>query len=219
LTPAQRTALAENLPAVEKQITSGPLAKVVQSASRDLTVQSGRADAVSELATKHEGQPVEKFNLPSLSSTPLTDADLKGAVTVLHFWEYRDAPLKEPYGQVGYLEFLFNRHKAKVASGQLKICGVAVDGRLADEQTRRAAITGVRKLKSFMNLTYPIYLDGGSVIKQFGDPRLVGAQLPLFIVVGPDGKILHYHVGFYEVDRQDGLKKLDAQVSEILKKI
>jgi peroxiredoxin len=218
LTPGQRTALAENLPAVEKQITAGPLAKLVQSASRDLTVQSGRADAVSDLAMKHEGQTVEKFSLPSLGSNPLTDADLKGAVTVLHFWEYRDTPLKEPYGQVGYLEFLYNRHKAKVTSGELKVCGVAVDGRLNDEQTRRTAMTGVRKLKSFMNLTYPLYLDGGTVIKQFGDPRLVGAQLPLFVVIGPDGKILHYHVGFYEVDRQDGLKKLDALVTEALKK-
>lgn len=219
LTPVQRAALAENLPAVEKQITSGPLAKLVQAASRDLTVQSGRADAVSDLAMKYEGQTVEEFKLPSLNATPLTDADLKGAVTVLHFWEYRDTPLKEPYGQVGYLEFLYNRNKAKVASGKFKVCGVAVDGRLTDEQNRRTAITGVRKLKSFMNLTYPLYLDGGSVIKQFGDPRLVGAQLPLFVVVGPDGKVLHYHVGYYEVDRQDGLKKLDAIVTEALKKL
>ena len=72
-------------------------------------------------------------------------------------------------------------------------------------------------MKSFMNLSYPILFDGGALIKQFGDPRLVGAALPLFAVIGPDGKILHYHVGFYEVDRQHGLKELDQVISQALK--
>ena len=59
--------------------------------------------------------------------------------------------------------------------------------------------------------------DGGKLVKQFGDPRLVGATLPLFAVIGPDGKILHHHVGFYEVDRQQGLKELDQVIGQALK--
>ncbi|HVW36487.1 MAG TPA: hypothetical protein VHB99_04250, partial [Pirellulales bacterium] len=89
--------------------------------------------------------------------------------------------------------------------------------RFDDEASRGAAASGVRKLKSFMNLSYPILFDGGKLVKEFGDPRLVGATLPLFAVIGPDGKILHYHVGFYEVDRQQGLKELDQVIGEALK--
>ncbi|HUY34053.1 MAG TPA: TlpA disulfide reductase family protein [Pirellulales bacterium] len=212
-TPEQRRALAENLPSAEKTASSGPLAKIVRAAARDLELQAGRADAVAELAAKFEGREVGKFTAAGLGRAGLTEEDLKGNVTVLHFWDYRHEPLEEPYGQVGYLEFLYSRRKAEGA----KVYGVAVDGRLNEEATRGAVAAGVRKLKSFMNLSYPIVLDGGSLIKQFGDPRLVGATLPLVVVVGPDGKIVHYHVGHYEVDRQAGLKQLDDAVDHALK--
>ena len=68
-----------------------------------------------------------------------------------------------------------------------------------------------------MNLTYPLVLDGGAGIKVVGDPRLVGATLPLVIVVGRDGRVTHYHVGFYEIDRQAGLKQLDEAVTAAMK--
>ena len=37
---------------------------------------------------------------------------------------------------------------------------------------------GIRKLKAFMNLSYPLLLDSGSLIRQFGDPRTSGAGNP-----------------------------------------
>ena len=50
----------------------------------------------------------------------------------------------------------------------------------------------------------------GALLKQFGDPRLVGASLPLFVVIGPGLKrSLHYHVGHYDVHQDQGLKELD----------
>lgn len=205
--------LAEQLPGIGKAGAGGPLAKLLASAANDLEAQSGRVTAVEELAAKFQGQPTPKFALDGLSQAKLSQADLPGNVTVLHFWDYRNEPLEEPYGQVGYLEFLFSRHKDQ----GLKVYGVAVDGRFDDEASRSAAASGVRKLKSFMNLSYPILFDGGKLVKEFGDPRLVGATLPLFAVIGPDGKILHYHVGFYEVDRQQGLKELDRVIGEALK--
>jgi peroxiredoxin len=208
----ERAVLAAELPKVAASITSGPLVKLVRMAAQELELQQGRADALAKLSSKHVGQPVDKFTLESLGSEELSDADLRGKVTVLHFWDYRDDPLKEPYGQVGYLEFLHNRRRAD----GLKVYGVAVDGRLQQERTRKAALASVRKLKTFMNLTYPILLDDGKVLKQFDDPRILGAPLPLVVVINPDGKIVHYHVGFYAVDRQDGLKELDAIVADLL---
>ena len=38
----------------------------------------------------------------------------------------------------------------------------------------------------------------------------------LFVVVGPDGTAAHYHVGHYEVDRETGLKELDALLADLL---
>ena len=74
----------------------------------------------------------------------------------------------------------------------------------------------VRKLKAFMTLSYPVLLDSGALAKQFGDPRIVGASLPLFVVIGPEAKIVHYHVGPYDVHQDQGLKQLDEVVAKAL---
>jgi peroxiredoxin len=212
LNPRQLGILAADLPPIEK-LSAEPLEKIVRSARRDLESQEGRVDAVGKLAAEQIGQPAPQFSAEGLNREKLSQADLKGQVTVLHFWDYRDVPLKEPYGQVGYLDFLFQRRRAE----GVKVYGVAVDGRLADEPDRSQATRGIRKLKAFMNLSYPILLDRGELIKKFGDPRLVGAELPLFVVIAPDGTIAHYHVGHYEVDRNEGLKPLNEAVSRLPK--
>jgi AhpC/TSA family len=208
-TPVELALLSEALPELEKQAAGGPLARLIGVASRDMQMQGGRAGEVTGLAAKFKGQPLPAISFPGLAGGTLSQDDLAGQVTVLHFWDYRDVPLKEPYGQVGYLEFLYQKRKDQ----GLKVYGVAVDGRLKDEPDRRAALSGIRKLKAFMNLSYPLVLDSGAGIKAVGDPRLVGATLPLVIVVGRDGRIAHYHVGYYEVDRQAGLKELDTAVT------
>ena len=216
-TPEQTKLLAERLPEIEKTAAEGPLARLVAAAARDIKLQSGRADEVAQLTTKYVGHGIGKFQVQGLaggSRDGLSDADLAGNVTVLHFWEYRDEPLTEPYGQVGYLEFLYQRRK----DAGVRIVGVAVDGRLAEEASRRAATSSIRKLKSFMNLSYTLVLDSGALVKQLGDPRVVGATLPLFVVIGRDGKIAHYHVGYYGIDRERGLKELDAAIAAALEK-
>ena len=164
--------LRGELPTLVTLAAGTPLSALATAAQRDLELQSGRSDAVSALAAKFEGRPVEPFAIKGLGDESLDLAGLDGNVTVLHFWDYRDEPLKEPYGQVGYLDFMVHRRKA----AGLQVYGVAVDGRLADEKTRGAAERSVKKLKAFMNLSYPILLDSGSLIKQFGDPRLVARQ-------------------------------------------
>ena len=200
--------LAAALPDFERAADGTALGKLAAAAARDLKLQSGRNDAVADLIAEHQGKPVEAFHIRGAGDDALASDDLAGQVTVLHFWEYRDEPLKEPYGQVGYLDFLNHRRKA----GGVRVYGIAVDGRFNDEASRSAAQRGVRKLKEFMNLSYPIVYDGGGLLKKFGDPRVLGAGLPLFVVVGRDGKIAHYHVGTYEVNQDQGLKELDEAV-------
>ncbi|MGD9723551.1 MAG: TlpA disulfide reductase family protein [Pirellulales bacterium] len=204
--------LRAELPKATEAAAATPLERITVDANRDLKLQSGRSDAVAELAAKFNGHAVEEFAAKGLDNCALARADLAGKVTVLHFWEYRDEPLTEPYGQVGYLDFMYHRREA----GGLRVFGVAVDGRLADDKSRSAAERSVRRLKSFMNLSYPVLLDAGALVKQFGDPRLLGASLPLFVVIGPDGTIRHYHVGHYDVHQDQGLKELDDAVGKAL---
>jgi peroxiredoxin len=211
-TPEQLQLLAKHLPEAKPHAGAGSLARIVAAAETDLKRQNQRAGALDEVVGKQMGRQVEKFSLSGLDGAKLTEADLAGNVTVLHFWDYRDTPLKEPYGQVGYLEFLFARHQ----EAGVKVYGVAVDSRFQQESTARTAIAGVRKLKSFMNLSYPILFDAGDLVRQFGDPRLAGGELPLFVVIGRDGKIAHYKIGHYRIDREHGLKELDAAVKSQL---
>lgn len=212
LKPEQVAKLSELLPTAQRAAAEPALARIVTAAERDLERQAGRTSQIEQVAAKQVGRKVEPFQVRGDGDLTLSDADLNGAITVLHFWDYRDAPLTEPYGQVGYLEFLFDRRKA----AGLKVIGVAVDGRFQNPETAGQAASGVRRLKNFMNLTYPVVFDDGALVKQFGDPRSAGAALPLFVVIGRDGTVVHYHVGHYEVDRETGLKKLDDLAAELL---
>jgi hypothetical protein len=89
-----------------------------------------------------------------------------------------------------------------------------VNQRLQDPETQLSAILSAKKLVAFMNLSYPILADHADGVRQFGDPRVTGAKLPLFVVIGRDGKIAHYHVGTYEVNRDRGLEELAAIVKQ-----
>lgn len=204
LNPSQLDLLKEHLPAVTKFAGSSLLAGVIKEAQQDTSEQKNRSGAVKALAKMSVGKAVPKFSLKTTSGDEVSSDQFGDGVTVLHFWEYRDKPLVEPYGQVGYLDFLNRNRKGK----GVRIYGVAVDERLAERETQGRARAGVRKLKSFMNLSYPILLDDGTVLKQFGDPRVTGAKLPLYVVVDGRGNVVHYHSGLYEVDRRDGLKEL-----------
>jgi len=201
------------LPELVEKTEGLPLNKLVVAMSRDVTAQSQRAGDVTSLQKKFVGQPLPDFVLPTLKGAQLDSASLRGKITVLHFWEYQGEPLEEPYGQVGYLDFLLTRR------GRLGVnaIGVAVNEGLAKPETQAAAKRSVRKLRDFMNLGYPIALDGGSLIKQLGDPRQLDASLPLWVVVGPDGKIADYHVGVFPINPDEGLRDLDAVIVRLLR--
>jgi len=190
----------------------GALDSIAVAAESDAQGQKNRAGAIAALRERAIGQPLGEFKLPELSGKTVVPADLAGKVVVLHFWEYRDTPLEEPYGQTGYLDYLIRRR----ANASVAIYGVQIEEQLADEQLRRAAASSARKLKAFMNLSYPIVHDDGSLLKRLGDPRQAGGKLPLFVVIGKDGKVAEYHAGMYEVKNNEGLAELDASVGKAL---
>ncbi len=214
LSREQVEATATALPELKKSAPGTMWARFVETLERDLAQQSRRLDGVSGLAQKFVGQPAALSDLRLITGSALKAAELQGHTTVLHFWDYNGDKLIEPYGQVGYLDFLYHR-RAKLGA---KIVGVAVDSRLATPGEANAAVRSFRKLQEFMNLSFPIATDDGKLLAKFGDPRALGSPLPLWIVIGHDGVITHYHVGHYDIQPDEGLKQLDAAIVAALKR-
>lgn len=213
LSSEQIAALKTELPKLLETAATGPLAQIAEVAQADAKGQKNRAGAVAALREAALGQPLGKFTMQDTSGKPTTEEALAGKVAVLHFWEYRDTPLEEPYGQTGYLDYLFRRRSAE---GVL-VFGVTLADPADDGGPKRAAAQA-RKLKAFMNLSYPILVDDGELLKRLGDPRQGGGKLPLFLVIGKDGKIAEYHAGMYDVKTNEGLAELDGVIGKALKR-
>ena len=213
LTDAQIKIAVEALPRLQKESIDTPFSSLISAISKDIKGQLERNDEVSKLAEKFVGKPAPRFSLTLTDKTEVPAEALKDKITVLHFWEYQGEPLVEPYGQVGYLEFLHNRRR-KLG---VQIYGIAVDARLAEQQTAAVALKSIHKLKSFMNLDYGIAVDDGKLLAKFGDPTKYGAKLPLWVVIGPDGNVAHFHAGFYKINPDDGLRELDDLLVKMIK--
>lgn len=203
------SAIAEKLEQLAEGTPFGRLAAVI---TRDTKAQQQRSGELAQLAQKFLGQNAPEFSLKPMEGSPVSSTDRAGKITVLHFWEYQGEPLIEPYGQVGYLDFL-NSRRRKLG---VQIYGVAVDVRFADKAQIQQANRSVSKLKSFMNLSYPIVADDGELIAKFGDPRRVGAKLPLWVVIGADGKVAHYSTGFFKINPDEGLRELDDTLIKLI---
>ncbi len=213
LTAAQLTTATTALPRLKSLSPETAWERLVESIERDLAQQSRRAEGLAGLSQKLIGQPVQFPELKLLSGETLTAESLRGKTVLLHFWEYDGEKLVEPYGQVGYLDFLAQR-RVKLGA---KVIGVAVDKRFGQSAEANAARRSIKKLQEFMNLSYPIALDDGSFLGTIGDPRTLDSKLPFWVVVGHDGKIRHVHAGHYDIRPDEGLKSLDTIVIEGLK--
>jgi hypothetical protein len=214
LTAPQLKSAQETFARIEPQAEGTMWAKLSGIIGRDLQQQARRLEGAAGLARKFVGQPAPKSLFKMPDGTPIPPADIQGKVVVLHFWEYRNEHLMEPYGQIGYLDFLNGKRK-KLG---VKVIGVNVDPRLADKNESSAAIRSMKKLIEFMNVGYDVAVDDGTVLGQYGDPRTLGSPLPLWIVIGHDSKIAHYHIGFYNITPDEGLKVLDEAVIAALRK-
>lgn len=187
-----------------------PLDSLVKQLTTDAEQQQKRLVSIASRAGELMNSAAPPFALTLVSGGTLESASLKGKTVVLHFWDYRDTPLSEPYGQTGYLEFLFSQKKKM----NVEVIGISTNPDFQTSDNLSRGRRSARKLSEFMNLSYPIGHDDGSLLKSFGDPRDTRGELPLWIVLSPDGKVAHYHAGFYEVDTAQGLKELEAVLAE-----
>lgn len=205
--------LAEQ-PQLHKLAEGTPLQELVLRLSTDVARQQERVTASRTRAGQLINSAAPEFSLNLVSGGTLDSDALRGKVVVLHFWDYRDQPLSEPYGQTGYLDFIYNQRRKL----NVQVVGVSTSTDFQAADTLGRARRSVRKLAEFMNLTYPIAYDDGSLLRSLGDPRDSNGQLPLWVVLTPDGKVGHYHAGYYEIDAARGLQQLDDALIKLLGK-
>ncbi|MDA1232647.1 MAG: redoxin family protein, partial [Planctomycetota bacterium] len=207
---ADANAVSERLTTFSK---GTPLELLVRRMKTDVELQQQRLASTANRAAELLNGNAPDFVLSLVNGEKLESGSLKGKTVILHFWDYRDAPLSEPYGQTGYLEFLYNQKKKL----NVAVVGVSTNPDLQSKENLNRGRRSVRKLSEFMNLSYPIGHDDGSLLKSFGDPRDTRGQLPLWIVINPDGKVAHYHAGYYEVDAAQGLKELESLLTDLIR--
>lgn len=214
LTPEQLELVRKTAPQLEKEATGTIWSRLVESITRDSLQQQKRLDGVAGMRQKLVGQAAPEWKLKLTDGNTITSSDMTGKVVVLHFWQYRGEPLTEPYGQIGYLDFLNSKRK-KLG---VQVIGVNVDERFVDPRQSNAATRSMKSLLEFMKISYDMATDDGSVLAEFGDPRSAGAPLPLWIVIGHDGQVTHHHSGYYQIKPDEGLKPLDDAVVEALRR-
>jgi hypothetical protein len=213
LSEAQLKIVADQVKTLEQQAENTPFEGLVASIVRDVNSQSRRTGDVESLARRIVGKPAPPIRLRSLDGEAIPASELSGKIVLLHFWSYKGEPFpQEPYGQVGFLDHLYHR-RGKLG---LRVYGVAIDSRLADTAQAPAAARSVRKLQNFMNLTYPVVKDDGT-LERLGDPERVGAQLPLWVLIDPKGTVVQYKVGNYAIKAEEGLSQLDQAVLTLVK--
>ncbi len=202
----------ETLNEVDRATDGTPFAALAGVIRKAVTAGQQRDQAITDLAAKFVGRPA-----PPIAVTPLDGGEplalsKPGKITVLHFWEYQEKPLAEPYGQIGYLDFLAQKHKDSV-----QVVGIISHKQIQDPKTAKLALQSARKLREFMNVGYPLGHETKGALTALGDPRTFDVNLPLWVVIGKDGTVLHYHVGYYEVDSSRGLEELDGVIEKALK--
>lgn len=210
LQPEQLARVRDRLPGLQQAAHETIWSRLVETMTRDVQQQGRKQEGLAGLAKKFVGQEVRWSDLTLLSGKALAAEDLKGKVVVLQFWEYDGEHLLEPYGQVGYLDFLAHRQQKR----GVRVIGVAAD---VNGDKAAAAKRSARKLKEFMNLSYDIAVDDGTLLELLGDPRSLGASLPLWVVIDGTGRITHYKVGLYDLKPDEGLRELDEAVLQALR--
>jgi alkyl hydroperoxide reductase subunit AhpC len=213
LSEGQLKIVGEQVKSLEQQAENTPFEPLVASIVRDVNSQSRRTGDVESLGRRMIGKAAPPIRLKSLDGEAIPFADLAGKIVVLHFWSYQGDPFPpEPYGQVGFLDHLYHRRN-KLG---VRVYGVAIDPRFADAAQAPVALRSVRKLQSFMNLTYPVVLDNGT-LERLGDPERVGAKLPLWVLIDPKGNVVQFKVGNYAIKADEGLWQLDQAILALIK--
>lgn len=138
------------------------------------------------------GDAAPAFTLKSGDDKDVSLASLKGKVVLLDFWATWCGPCKMAMPGV---QKLHEKYKDK----KVAILGV--------NTWERAPAAKPIKYMADQKFTYGLLLNGDDLAKQYGI-----SGIPTFVLIGPDGKIIHIGVGFEE----DGEKHLSEMIDKAL---
>lgn len=190
-----------------------PVRPLLDRIAKQVVLQAKNLKAAESAKSNVLGKTLDSISLTGLNGEPIEAKLFTGKPLVLHFWTYSQNAMEEPYGQVAYLEFL----QSQLADRNVNVIGVVTNPLIHSADRQAVEIRSARKVAEFMNLSYPIAYDDGSLQKQCDPESAIQDHSPLWIVVDSAGKIVHYHRGFYEVDRRTGLKDLAAVIDDAIK--
>jgi hypothetical protein len=209
LNRAQLKEAVERLNELGKQKT--PWVKAIAFAQKSLREQGASSVAIEVMVEKAIGKKVWPAKVTDLRDKAIDASSWKEGVVVLHFWTYQETPLKQPYGQVGFLDFLSRKEQ------DVQVVGVLSHEAVQQNDTRREALRSARKFRDFMNVSYPIVV-ADELLEAIGDPRKHSSELPMFVIVGPTGKVEYVKVGLFDVDPQRGLTELEDAIKAVAAK-
>lgn len=191
-----------------------PLQPLLSRIAKQVAMQSSNMKAAASAKADMLNRTISNFTMTQLNGRPFDSTTLKEKPTVLHFWSYSQNALEEPYGQVAYLEFI----KTRRTQDHLNVIGIITNPLVQSAEHQTVELRSARKVTEFMNLSYPVVYDDGQLQKQCDPTSSAGNDSPVWIVLDATGKVVHYHQGFYEVDRRHGLKELADVLDSITPK-
>jgi len=188
-----------------------PWTKVIAHAQKSLREQGASSVAVEVMVERVMGHKVWPALSRDLRDKPVDAESWKKGAVVLHFWGYQDSPLKQPYGQVGFLDFLSRKRN------DIQFVGVVSHEAVRQVDGKTGALRSARKFRDFMNVSYPIVV-ANQLLTDIGDPRDHNADLPMFVILDSSGKVQYIKVGLFDVDPQRGLVELEAAIDKVVSK-
>lgn len=144
-------------------------------------VTVGCGDAASRQDAGDQPAAAPAFEAVTLAGDSIALADLRGEVVLLNVWATWCVPCRQEAPELQAL------HEAHAAQG-LRVVGVTVDNRGADDQ--------IHRFVEQFGMTYDIWWDpDGTAIDVFG-----AAGVPLTVLIDRNGTIAWRHLGAFRAD-------------------
>ena len=123
---------SQRLDLLTKDAAKTPLEATVQRIVRDVRRQEKRVAEMGQRREELIGSQLPDFSLRLVSGGTVSTESIRGKTVILHCWDYSEKSLSEPYGQVAYLDFVYNKFNAK---GDVDVIGVATAPGLSNPES------------------------------------------------------------------------------------
>ena len=147
-----------------------------------------------EESKQADSNTAPSFSVKDIDGNKVDLADYRGKVVILEFFATWCEPCRISAPD---LQSVYERYKSR---------GLAIIGVAADEGSDAAAMA--RSFVKEYRLSYPVAVDGGQTMKQYG-----AYSLPTTVIIDREGKIINKHLGI----SVNYAKRLSAEIEPLLK--